>query len=481
MSAGNVILRFDNVTFGYSDLKHQLEEACFSVREDSKITIMGQNGAGKSTIFKLITGELKANKGNVFITGNASIGIAPQVMDPKYFDLTIVEYFETAFSEKIYNIDKRAKDVMEVVNLSVPLTRKISELSGGQKARILLAYALIQNPDILLLDEPTNNLDSDGIDHLTTFLIMYPKTVIVISHDSYFLNSFTDGVLHLDVYTQKVQQFVGNYLDVVEQITAEVERDQRKNAQLLKNIQDRKDKVNFFAHKGGKMRKLASKLREEIEESEDNMVDVKREDKTIRDFEIEAQQFAEEIVKIQNITILKNHVVTPVDLDITLRRRNKLIIKGPNGIGKSTLLEKLSHRDGMFIHPDVKIGYYRQDFSGLDYEQTGLQALASVMGVPDNEEIYATAAQFLLTSNHLKNKVGSFSEGQKGLLCYAQFVLQKPGLLILDEPTNHINFRHLPVIAKALDAYQGAMILVSHAYEFVEQIKISEELDLSRF
>ena len=94
---------------------------------------------------------------------------------------------------------------------------------------------------------------------------MYDKTVLVISHDAAFLNSFTDGVLHLDVYTQKVNQYVGNYLDVVEEIAAQVEREERKNAQLLKNIQDRKDKVNFFAHKGGKMRKLASKLKEEVE------------------------------------------------------------------------------------------------------------------------------------------------------------------------------------------------------------------------
>ena len=227
MSAGNVILRFENVSYSYTDDKPILEEASFSVREDAKITIMGQNGAGKSTLFKLILGAsgntkyagLKPNSGNVFIRDNASIAIALQVMPKEYFDHTILEYFATAFEETKYNLEKLVKDVFEVVQLSIPLERKVKELSGGQQARLLLAYALIQKPDILLLDEPTNNLDSEGIDHLTGFLMMYEKTVIVISHDANFLNAFTEGVLNLDFYTKKVEQYVGNYFNVVEQIS----------------------------------------------------------------------------------------------------------------------------------------------------------------------------------------------------------------------------------------------------------------------
>ena len=128
----------------------------------------------------------------------------------------------------------------------------------------------------------------------------------------------------------------------------------------------------------------------------------------------------------------------------------------------------------------MKVGYYRQDFSGLDFGQTVYDSLAEMMPKPDNQTIYATGARFLLTAELIKNSVGSLSEGQKGLLCYARFVLQKPGLLILDEPTNHINFRHLPVIAKAIDEFGGAVILVSHMPEFMERIAITQELDLDR-
>src|SRR3989338_4695335 len=210
MDHGNVILRFDKVSFHYDANKPILEEASFSVRENAKITIMGQNGAGKSTIFKLILGELQEISGKVHILNGASVGIGLQVMPKRFFEHTVLEYFETAFSEKTYNLEKLIKNVLEVVNFSTKLDKKIKDFSGGQLARLLLAYALIQEPDILLLDEPTNNLDTDGIDHLTGFLMMYPKTVLVISHDADFLNSFTEGVLNLDVHTSKVEQYVGN-------------------------------------------------------------------------------------------------------------------------------------------------------------------------------------------------------------------------------------------------------------------------------
>jgi ATP-binding cassette subfamily F protein 3 len=165
---------------------------------------------------------------------------------------------------------------------------------------------------------------------------------------------------------------------------------------------------------------------------------------------------------------------------IEVRKKERLLIKGPNGIGKTTFLEALAENkeEGAKITDGVKIAYYAQDFSRLDFDKSAYEALAEMMVNPWNQEIYATAAQFLLSSEVLKNKVGALSEGQKGLLCYARFVLQKPGLLIMDEPTNHINFRHLPIIAKALDEFQGAMILVSHAPEFVDQINITQTLDL---
>ncbi len=483
MDQGGVIIRFENVTFGYDAENPVVDEAEFSVREDSKLTVMGQNGAGKSTIFKLLTGALKPDRGEIHIRQDAKIGIATQVMPPEQKERTVTEFFATAFPEKMYDLDKRVTDVLETVNLSVPHTKLIKDLSGGQQARLLLAYALIQEPDILLLDEPTNNLDADGIAHLTAFLIMYPKTVLVISHDADFLNTFTEGVLHLDVYTGKVDKYDGNYFDVVEEISARLERDRMKNARLLKEIQDRKDKINFFAHKGGKMRKLASKLKDQVNEAEEDMVEVRRDDRTIRDFVIPAQPWSDNVISINSVEIVDNHEKKRVDAKVYLRKGQRLFISGPNGIGKSTLLKGLAEGtdEGAKIAKDVSVGYYRQDFSGLDFNETAYKSLEAMMPVPDNQTIRAVGAHFLLNGDALATRVGALSEGQKGLLCFARFVLQKPGLLILDEPTNHINFRHLPVIAKALENYEGAMIVVSHVPDFVSQINFGQELDLGKY
>ncbi|MFA6105574.1 MAG: ATP-binding cassette domain-containing protein [Patescibacteria group bacterium] len=482
-TSGNVIVRFDKTSFKYDHARPILDEASFSVRENTKVTIMGQNGAGKSTIFKLITGELKPDNGGIHLGLGASIAIATQVMKRENLEKTVEEFFAQTFSEKKYDLPKRINNILEVVHLKAPLTKKIKQFSGGQQARLLLAYALIQQPDILLLDEPTNNLDADGIEHLTRFLMDYPKTCLVISHDANFLNAFTEGVLYLDSYTHKMEQYVGDYYEALGEIEAQIERERAKNAQLKKSIQDRKDKINFFAHKGGKMRKLASKLKDQVEEAEENMVDERQEDKTINDFIIPAQtDTVGAVVEIKSVGIMVDHepVRKKLIAPIEVRKKQKLLIKGPNGIGKSTFLAALATHEekGAIMSKDVRVGYYRQDFSGLNFDQTAYQALEEMMPEPWNQEIYATAAQFLLSSEILKNKVGSLSEGQKGLLCYARFVLQKPGLLILDEPTNHINFRHLPIIGKALNNFDGAIILVSHAYDFIEEIKIDQTLDL---
>ena len=481
--AENVILRFEDVTFEYETKKPVLDEVSFSVRKGAKITLMGQNGAGKSTIFKLITKELKPVGGNVFTDNNATIATASQMIDKKDFNLTVEEYFSKAFVKVPGNIKSQISKVMNAVNLEVPTDRKIGDLSGGQQARILLAYALIQNPDILLLDEPTNNLDKAGIDHLIQFLVMYDKTVLVISHDADFLNCFTEGVIYLDVFTKKMETYVGDYYSVVEEIQKRIEREIKKNAQLAKEIKDNKEKVNFFSNKGGKMRRLASKLREEIEELEENKVDVRREDKTIRDFNIPAQGIVGNVVEIKSVKIIKNHEPIKKEVNIVLRQKDRLLISGPNGIGKSTLLRVLvsNANDDATILKITCVGYYSQDFATLDYEQTVFDSLKSVLADgTDIQDMRSVAAGFLITGEFMGVKVSSLSEGQKGLLSFARLVLMKPGLLVLDEPTNHINFRHIPIIAKAINNYDGAIILISHMPDFVKEIKFNNELDLGR-
>ena len=352
MANDSVTLRFSGASFEFGQHGHGkviLDDASFSVRTGSRVTLMGQNGAGKSTLFKLITGEETLDEGDIFLTPkDATVAIGRQVMQPEMATLTVRDYFATAFTEKRYNLDKLIREVFTVVNADFALDKKVGEFSGGQQARLLLAHALIQNPDLLLLDEPTNNLDQQGIDHLTGFLMTYEKTCIVISHDADFLNSFTDGVLYLDVHTHKVEQYSGNYYDVVAEISARIERENAQNARMQAQIKEKRSQAEVFAHKGGKLRAVAKRMRESAEEAESAVVTVRQEDKTIRDFTIPSQEFDVyfdgKILELGKIAAVKNGELVQKDFSLVVRKNTHVLVKGPTALARAPCLTRSVRR-----------------------------------------------------------------------------------------------------------------------------------------
>lgn len=481
--SNETVISFKWVDFFYDFKKPILEDVSFNVRKGAKITIMWQNGAGKSTIFKLINWSLEKKAWVINIDNKLTIATWYQVVLPEDKELTVWEFFRKYFrDDSVFNIDKQIGEILNVVNLKAPLDKLIKAFSGWQQARLLLAAALIQNPDILLLDEPTNNLDKEWIWHLITFLQNYKKTVLVISHDAEFLNSFTDGVLYLDIHTKNVEQFMWDYHDVVEQIQRKKEKENMANARLAKEAQAKKEQAEKFAHKWGKLRLVAKKMREAAEEMQDEMVDTRREDKTIRDFIIPIQEnIGGVLLDIHSAHIINDDKVVERPLDIQLRKDDHILLSWPNGIWKSTLLEKIVNWDETWatVAPWVKIGYYRQDFSNLDFNQTVYDCLRETAWEEIGEQdLRSKAAGFLITWEIMKTKIWDLSEWLKWLVAFCRLVFLQPGILILDEPTNHINFRHIPVIAKALNDFEGWMILVSHVDEFVWQIRIDQYLDL---
>ena len=480
--SNETVIGFKWVDFFYDFRKPILEDVNFNVRSWSKITLMGQNGAGKSTIFKLINWELEKKSWLINIDKKLTVSIWYQVVLEEDKNLTVSEFFRKYFpDESVFNIDKQIWEILDIVNLKAPLDKRISLFSGWQQARLLLAAALIQNPDILLLDEPTNNLDNEWIWHLITFLQNYKKTVLVISHDSEFLNSFTDWVLYLDVFTKKVEQFVWDYHDVVEQIKRKMEKENMANARLKKEAQAKKDQAGVFAHKWGKLRLVAKKMREAAEEMEDEMVDTRKEDKTIRNFIIPLQEdIGWVLLEINSLHIMNNDEVVVKEVDFNIRKNDHLLLSWPNGIWKSTLLEKIVSWDETWckVTKWVKIGYYRQDFSNLNYNSTVYDCLREADPDMLEQNFRATAAGFLITWEIMKTNIWDLSEWQKWLVAFCRLVFLRPGIIILDEPTNHINFRHIPVIAQALDKFEWWMILVSHVDEFVWQVRIDQYLDL---
>ena len=480
---GEILIRFEDVSFGYEENKPLLEEANFVLRRGAKLTLMGPNGAGKSTIFKMITGALKPTEGRVINEGKLNVSIAEQYIPHEEWDMFCLEYLQKAFDEKVYDIEPRAKKIFEKLNWSIPLEKKIKDLSGGQKGRLLIAKSLIANPDIVLMDEPTNNLDKNGIKDLTEFMKQYPGTALVISHDEKFLNDFTHGIIYVNTQFKKIEQYVGNYFKALEEIERKKEAERKANSQLAKEIQENKDKVNYFALKGGKMRKLASKLRDEIEEMEDSKTDERKDDKVIKKFNIKnSDELSGNIVEIRSIELMDGGERVDFPVEIDLRKGDKLQIVGPNGIGKTTFFNLLGKKGakGINIKDGIKIGYYRQDFSTLDFHKPAYDELAKIFTRLDDQYLRSVAAGFLIGGKELSTKVGALSEGQKALLMWAYITLYEPGILIIDEHTNHVNFLHIPVIAEALKNYEGVLILVSHVNDFVRQVGINKTLDLGK-
>ena len=216
-----------------------------------------------------------------------------------------------------------------------------------------------------------------------------------------------------------------------------MESENLQNGRMQMQIKEKRTQAEVFAHKGGKLRAVAKRMRDAAEEAEENIVSVRQEDKTIREFMIPTQEFDKhfdgKIIELTSVTALKNHKVVKKDIDLTIRKNTHVLIAGPNGIGKSTLLEQIASGNGkgFEIGKDIKIGYYKQDFSNFNFEQTAFDALLEVMKAKDEHMLRATAAGFLLDGKLLANKIAALSEGQKVLLSFCRQVLLQPGLLIL--------------------------------------------------
>lgn len=290
-------------------------------------------------MLKLIKGELFPDSGMICIPSGMRVAASNQVMKREDSLLTVLDFFKKYAPGFERGIEKNIHQVLQAVELEAPLTREVNSFSGGQQARLLLASALIQEPDLLLLDEPTNNLDVNGIDRLTEFILTCNKTCLVISHDEGFLNTFTDSVLYLDSFTRKVESYDGNYEDVKREIAKRIQKENQDNARLAKQAQDKKDQSNKFKDKGGGLRKVAKRMREEAAKMESMQVDVRKEDKALKSFTIPCQfGVGGELIDLSAVSLPSSRFggglsVLPLQVPLSLKKGMRLHLKGPNGIG----------------------------------------------------------------------------------------------------------------------------------------------------
>jgi ATPase subunit of ABC transporter with duplicated ATPase domains len=535
---GGVVASFKDVSFSYG-VHEILGGVSFSVRGGSKVTIMGQNGSGKSSVIKLLAGELRPGGGSVHVLPGETVALARQAVPPVCRRMTVREYMAAHFdggspehaagtassssaaaaaaaAAAVSNhpggkLDARIAAALAEVQVLAPLDREMGSFSGGQQARLLLAGALVTRPSVLLLDEPTNNLDATGVARLQRWIAGTAQTVLVISHDEGFLNSFTDAVLYLDVHSRSIEAHAGDYFFVKAEVERRIARENSNNARLAAAAKKKEAQAGKFAGKGGGMRLAAKRMRSAAAEMAGQLVEVRREDEALRPFEIPFTQPPADSGfngTLLTMTQLASRcpqsgleagagamVAAPLKggRPIEMGRGSRLRLVGPNGIGKSTFLELVAAgaAPGMTLAHGASVGFYRQDFHAFDFDASVLETLelahasggggGGCGGAADagaRQLLRDTAARFMLRGDTALQPVGTLSEGQKALLSLACLVLQRPSILILDEPTNHINFRHLPALAAALRGFQGALLLVSHDARFAADMGIAKELDL---
>jgi ATPase subunit of ABC transporter with duplicated ATPase domains len=474
--------------------------------------LTGPNGAGKSTFMKLLTGELPPQKGTVVrpakfgvlrqdqfafdefrvidtvVMGNARLWRALEEREILYgkADMTHDDGMRLGELEGIvgeedgYTAESDAAILLQGLDISDEMhDRRMSELQGGQKVRVLLAQALFGHPEALLLDEPTNHLDLDSIHWLREFLVRYNGTLIVISHDRHFLNSVCTHVADIDYQT--IITYTGGYDDMVmakTQIRSRVETD---NAQREKKIAQLNDFIARFS--AGTRSSQVQSRRKEVERLQTTDLARSNIQRPFIRFQMNRPS-GRTAMEIKNVS--KGHGGTPVieDFSAVVNRGEKIVLVGRNAQGKTTLLKALlADSPSLPASPEdidagsvrwgheVSIGYFPQDQTGLI--EKGLTAVEWLHRFdPDaaRQDIHGLLGQMLFSGEEGLKPTEALSGGETARLLFCRIMLQKPNLLVLDEPTNHLDLESINALNVALQKFEGTVLLVTHDQDLMEEV-----------
>ncbi len=478
------------------------------INKSGRYGVVGANGTGKSTLFKLIANELQPTDGqirktkelkigwlnqdhfkfddeliiNVVIRGNVALWSAltakKELLQQKDFDEQaaneLAELEEVIQHENGYTAESNAEDIL--VGLGVKLDchyDQLSSLSGGYKMRVLLAQSLFNNPDILLLDEPTNHLDIMTTQWLENYLIKnYNGILLFISHDRDFLNNLSTHILDLDY--GDIRLYHGNYNKFCEKKQEIVEQKDKERSSSMKKIQDMQKFVDRFKAKASKARQAQSRMKM-IDKIQLPEKEVSSRNKPYMNFNV-LKQSGKNTLTVNSVSKSYGSRELYSNLKFNIRRGEKIAIIGHNGIGKSTLIKQLLNfvegEDNDFIWgSDAKISYFSQDHhEQLKDNTTVYQWLRNLPLKVDDSEIRKTLGRMLFTKEQVNKNILSLSGGEAARVLLVRIILEKSNILIFDEPTNHMDLEAIESLQEALVSYQGTLLLVSHNRYFVSNV-----------
>lgn len=517
-----MIIKDLNLSFGMQDV---FKDVSINIPDNEKIGIVGVNGAGKSTFFKILLKKVETNSGKIIFTNKMNISLLPQVIDEEIpsLDITVFDFLlsgrpikeleeeltktydlvanttdtklQNKYLKKIDNIQDRLNyyEVYEAENILLKiisgmhidddlLYKNLNELSGGQKSKIAFARLLYSKPEIMLLDEPTNHLDIESKDYIVNYLKNYHGGVFIISHDTTFLDSVTNKTLYLDKRNHSMKLYDGSYSKFMKIKKASEEALERAILMQEKEEEKLEKIVLHYSNSSGNRKKMAQDREKKLLKLRENKISKEKEIKKIN-FHIkmdEESSINPIIIDKLSFSYDKNHKIIN-NLSFTLTRGEKFLIVGNNGVGKSTLLKlivsKLKPDKGIIdINYKTKIAYYAQEHELLNSDKTIIENFED-MNYSD-KEIRNCLGRFMFYGDDVFKNIKTLSPGERARVMLAKISLSGANVIILDEPTNHLDPETQSKISEIFRDYEGTMLIVSHNKEFVQNLQIERMLIL---
>jgi ATPase subunit of ABC transporter with duplicated ATPase domains len=505
------MISVSNITMRYGS-KVLFEEVSTTFTEGRRYGLTGPNGAGKSTFMKILTGELEPQKGTVVrprklgilrqdqfafdayrvidtvIMGNRPLWAALEERDriyekPEMTDedgMRLGELEGIIGDEDGYTAESDAAILLDGLDIPVDIReRKMGELQGGQKVRILLAQALFGKPEALLLDEPTNYLDLDSIHWLQDFLLKYDGTLIAISHDRHFLNSVTTHTADIDYQTIIV--YTGGYDEMVMAKTQIRSTLESQNAQREKKIAQLNEFIARFA--AGTRSSQVTSRRKEVERLQTNDLARSNIQRPFIKFD-QARPSGKHVLEFKHVTKLYGDLKVIDGFSANLLRGEKICLMGRNGAGKTTLIKSLlANYPGLadseftldsgsvFWGHEAHVGYFPQDVGAtIEHGLTVSEWLHRWDPAAHMEDIRGILGQMLFSGEEGAKPTKALSGGEQARLAFCKLILTKPNILIFDEPTNHLDLESINALNIALQRYDGTVLLVTHDHDLIDEV-----------